>query len=80
MACILLAALAYYKLDPERRVLSAPFAFMAAPLVILLAYLVAWVVGLAAGPVSVVVFILALADLVGTVWHARCLLPHTQVN
>ena len=68
-----LSALTYYKLDPERVVVSLPFFFMATPLVLFIAFLA---ISATAIPTSwsAIGLLVAFATLLIAMWRARWLL------
>ncbi len=74
VVAFVLSALSYYKLNPERVVVSVPFAFMVIPLVLFVVFLV-----ISAGAIPVrwseIALLVALAVLAAALFQARCLLP-----
>ncbi|MEO8714732.1 MAG: hypothetical protein ABI369_06945 [Acetobacteraceae bacterium] len=68
-----LSALTYYRINPERVVVSLPFFFMATPLVLFIAFLA---ISATAIPTSwsVIALLVAFATLLVAMWRARWLL------
>ncbi len=75
LVAFVLAALIYYKLNPERVVVSTAFAGMAAPLALLLLYLVLMAVGVFPSSWSGLYLVAALVTLGVTIARARVLRP-----
>jgi hypothetical protein len=75
VAAFILSALTYWKLNPERVVVSVPFVGMAIPLLLLLAVLVATAAGGIPPSWSIWCLAASLVVLAVTVRRARVLLP-----
>lgn len=77
LAAFVLSVLSYYKLNPERVIVSMPFALAALPLALFVAFLA---VSATAIPVlwSEVALLVALVVLVLAAAQARCLLPRAK--
>ena len=71
----ILSALTYYKLNPERVVVSVPFLFMATPLVLFVAVLTMSAGGTMPTNWSAIGLLVALVMLAASMWRARWLLP-----
>lgn len=80
LAAAVLGALAYFKLDPERRVVCLAFFFVTMPIVLLIVYLTLHVIDRTGPYVSLGALILALLCLAGSLWQARVLLPKTEMR
>lgn len=75
-----ISALTYWKLDPEQVVRSAPFAYFATPVGMLVLLLVLTVAGLISPALSVLFFVVAVILFGATLRHARQLLPKPRVR
>ncbi len=75
LAAFVLSALCYYKLNPERVVVSLPFLLMATPLALLVSYLVLTASGLMPPGWSAPYMLAALATLAIELRQARCFRP-----
>lgn len=77
LAAFVLSTLSYYKLNPERVVVSVPFALLALPLALFVAFLA---ISATAIPLlwSEVALLVALIVLVLAAVQARCLLPRAK--
>lgn len=78
VVAFVLSALSYWKVNPERVVVSVPFVFMAIPLLLLLSVLVITAAGGIPSRWSVPYLLVALVVLAVTLHRARVLLPKAR--
>ena len=77
LAAFVLSVLSYYKLNPERVVMSVPFALLALPLALFVAFIAISAAGVP--PLwSGVALLVAFVVLGVAVAQARCLLPRAK--
>ncbi len=77
LAAFVLSALSYYKLNPQRVVVSVPFVMLAVPFLLFVAFLI---ISASTIPAlwSVVALLVAFLVLAFAMVHARCLLPRAK--
>jgi hypothetical protein len=75
LVAFVLSALSYYKINPERVIVSRPFVLMATPLLLFVVFLALSAEGALAAFWSVVCLLVALGVLGVAMHQARCLLP-----
>lgn len=77
LAAFVLSVLSYYKLNPDRVVVSVPFALLALPLALLVAFLA--ISATAIPPLwTEIALLVAFIVLVLAAMQARCLLPRVK--